>query len=97
VTGVLVLNDDGPRHRARPVGDPGDQGDWGTCTPHHEPRWFDGDGIALAMWRAWPSASRVRQFHPTMLFDGDAGGRQPADHEAVRGEGAFSLTGKGIP
>ena len=35
------------------------------------------------------------QFHPTMLFDGHAGGRRPLITEAIRGEGATLVDARG--
>jgi L-aspartate oxidase len=35
------------------------------------------------------------QFHPTMLFDGQAGGRRPLITEAIRGEGAILRDSRG--
>jgi L-aspartate oxidase len=55
-----------------------------------------GDGVALAMWAGLPvSDIEFIQFHPTMLFDGSAGGRRPLITEAVRGEGAVLLDSQG--
>ena len=55
-----------------------------------------GDGVALAMW-AGLAVSDIEfiQFHPTMLFDGHAGGRRPLITEAVRGEGAVLVDRQG--
>ena len=36
------------------------------------------------------------QFHPTMLYDGNAGGRRPLITEAIRGEGAKLIDSRGI-
>ncbi len=45
------------------------------------PEGSTGDGVALALWAGVPvSDLEFIQFHPTMLFDGHAGGPAPADH-----------------
>jgi L-aspartate oxidase len=55
-----------------------------------------GDGIALALW-AGVAVSDLEfvQFHPTMLFGGQAGGRRPLITEAIRGEGAVLVDRQG--
>ncbi len=59
-----------------------------------------GDGIALALW-AGVAVSDLEfiQFHPTMLFaaarGGDAVARRPLVTEAIRGEGAILVDGRG--
>ena len=56
-----------------------------------------GDGVALAL-RAGAEIADVEfiQFHPTVLWLGDASeGQQPLISEAVRGEGAFLVDDKG--
>jgi L-aspartate oxidase len=48
------------------------------------------------MWAGVPvSDLEFIQFHPTMLFDGAAGGRRPLITEAVRGEGAVLIDRQG--
>jgi L-aspartate oxidase len=55
-----------------------------------------GDGIALALWAGVPvSDLEFIQFHPTMLFGGQAGGRRPLITEAIRGEGAVLIDRQG--
>ena len=60
------------------------------------PEGSTGDGIALALW-AGVAVSDIEfiQFHPTMLFDGQRGGRRPLITEAIRGEGAILLDRQG--
>ncbi|MGZ4585344.1 MAG: L-aspartate oxidase [Mycobacterium sp.] len=60
------------------------------------PEGSTGDGIALALW-AGVAVSDLEfiQFHPTMLFGGQAGGRRPLVTEAIRGEGALLLDRQG--
>ncbi|MGZ4515983.1 MAG: FAD-binding protein, partial [Mycobacterium sp.] len=60
------------------------------------PEGSTGDGIALALW-AGVAVSDLEfiQFHPTMLFGGQAGGRRPLVTEAIRGEGAILLDRQG--
>jgi len=56
-----------------------------------------GDGVALAL-RAGAAVADLEfvQFHPTSLFLGPgASGQQPLVSEALRGEGAFLVDGKG--
>jgi L-aspartate oxidase len=57
-----------------------------------------GDGVALAL-RAGVAVADLEfiQFHPTMLFDGHAGGRRPLITEALRGEGARLVDADGRP
>lgn len=60
------------------------------------PRGATGDGVALGLWAgAAVSDLEFVQFHPTMLFDGSAGGRRPLVTEAVRGEGAILVDAQG--
>ncbi|WP_095407197.1 L-aspartate oxidase, partial [Mycobacterium talmoniae] len=55
-----------------------------------------GDGIALALWAGVAVGDlEFIQFHPTMLFDGHAGGRRPLVTEAIRGEGATLVDRQG--
>ncbi len=96
VTGVLVLNEDGLGvvHAPSVILATGGLGHLYTATTN--PEGSTGDGVALAMWAGVPvSDVEFIQFHPTMLFDGDAGGRRPLITEAVRGEGAFLIDGQG--
>ncbi|MGZ8819674.1 MAG: L-aspartate oxidase [Mycobacterium sp.] len=89
VTGVLTLNDDGPGivHARSVILATGGLGHLYSATTN--PEGSTGDGVALAMWAGLPvSDLEFIQFHPTMLFDGHAGGRRPLITEAVRGEGA---------
>jgi L-aspartate oxidase len=60
------------------------------------PEGSTGDGIALAVWAGLPVGDiEFVQFHPTMLYDGGAGGRRPLITEAVRGEGAILVDRQG--
>lgn len=96
VTGVLTLNDDGPGiiHTRSVILATGGLGHLYSATTN--PDGSTGDGVALAMWAGLPvSDLEFIQFHPTMLFDGHAGGRRPLITEAVRGEGAVLVDSKG--
>lgn len=56
-----------------------------------------GDGVALALWAGLPAADiEFIQFHPTMLYTADAGGRRPLITEALRGEGATLIDRHGV-
>ncbi|GAC1403146.1 MAG: L-aspartate oxidase [Mycobacterium sp.] len=96
VTGVHVLNDDGLGivHAPSVVLATGGLGHLYTATTN--PDGSTGDGVALAVW-AGLAVSDIEfiQFHPTMLFDGAAGGRRPLITEAVRGEGAILVDRQG--
>jgi L-aspartate oxidase len=96
VTGVLVRNDDGLGvvHAPSVILATGGLGHLYTATTN--PDGSTGDGIALALW-AGVAVSDVEfiQFHPTMLFDGHAGGRRPLITEAIRGEGAVLVDARG--
>ena len=96
VAGVLVLNGDGLGvvHAPSVVLATGGLGNLYAATTN--PAGSTGDGVALAMW-AGLAVSDIEfiQFHPTMLFDGHAGGRRPLITEAVRGEGAVLVDGQG--
>ena len=96
VTGVLALNDDGPGivHARSVILATGGLGHLYSATTN--PEGSTGDGVALAMWAGLPvSDVEFIQFHPTMLFDGHAGGRRPLITEAVRGEGAVLVDAQG--
>jgi len=96
VTGVLVLSDDGLGivHAPSVILATGGLGHLYTATTN--PEGSTGDGVALAMWAGVPvSDLEFIQFHPTMLFDGAAGGRRPLITEAVRGEGAVLIDRQG--
>src|SRR3954470_20460782 len=89
VTGVLVRNDDGlgVLHAPSVILATGGLGHLYAATTN--PEGSTGDGIALALWAGLPVGDvEFVQFHPTMLFDGHAGGRRPLITEALRGEGA---------
>jgi L-aspartate oxidase len=96
VTGVLVRNDDGLGivHAPSVILATGGLGHLYSATTN--PEGSTGDGIALALW-AGVAVSDVEfiQFHPTMLFDGQAGGRRPLITEAIRGEGATLVDAHG--
>jgi L-aspartate oxidase len=96
VTGVAVGNPDGIGIVSAPsvILASGGLGHlYGATT---NPDGATGDGIALALW-AGVAVSDLEfiQFHPTMLFDGSAGGRRPLVTEAIRGEGAILLDRQG--
>ena len=96
VKGVLVLNEDGLGivHAPSVVLATGGLGHLYSATTN--PEGSTGDGVALALWAGVPvSDIEFIQFHPTMLFDGHAGGRRPLITEAVRGEGGILLDRQG--
>ncbi len=96
VTGVLVRNDDGLGviHAPSVILATGGLGHLYSATTN--PEGSTGDGVALALWAGLPvSDIEFIQFHPTMLFDGNAGGRRPLITEALRGEGAILVDGRG--
>ncbi|KUI29523.1 L-aspartate oxidase [Mycobacterium sp. IS-1742] len=98
VTGVLVLNEDGPGivHAPAVILATGGLGHLYTATTN--PEASTGDGIALALWAGVPVGDiEFVQFHPTMLFDGPTGGRRPLITEALRGEGARLVDAHGDP
>ncbi|WP_167102271.1 L-aspartate oxidase [Mycobacterium sp. DL592] len=96
VTGVLVRNPDGLGvvHAPSVILATGGAGHLYSATTN--PEGSTGDGIALALW-AGVGVSDVEfiQFHPTMLFTRDAGGRRPLITEALRGEGAVLRDARG--
>ncbi len=92
VTGVQVLNGDGPGivHAPSVVLATGGLGHLYSATTN--PDGSTGAGIALAVWAGVPiSDIEYIQVHPTMLFDCHASGRRPLITEAVRGEGGILL------
>src|ERR1700687_5910467 len=95
-TGVLVLNEDGLGIVDAPsvILATGGLGHLYSATTN--PEGSTGDGVALAL-RAGLAVSDIEfiQFHPTMLFDGHAGGRRPLITEAIRGEGAILVDARG--
>jgi L-aspartate oxidase len=96
VTGVLVLNEDGLGvvHAPSVILATGGLGHLYAATTN--PEGSTGDGVALATWAGVPVGDlEFIQFHPTMLFDGHAGGRRPLITEAIRGEGAILLDAEG--
>lgn len=96
VTGVLVLSDDGPGvvHAPSVILATGGLGHLYSATTN--PAGSTSDGVALAIWAGVPVADlEFVQFHPTMLFDRNAGGRRPLITEAVRGEGAVLVDSRG--
>ena len=96
VTGVLVGNADGIGVIDAPavVLATGGLGQLYRATTN--PDGATGDGVALAL-AAGVGVGDLEfiQFHPTMLFDGSAGGRRPLVTEAVRGEGARLIDAQG--
>ncbi|BBZ13956.1 L-aspartate oxidase [Mycobacterium branderi] len=96
VTGVLASNADGPGviHAPSVILATGGLGHLYSATTN--PDGSTGDGIALALW-AGVAVSDIEfiQFHPTMLFNGQAGGRRPLVTEALRGEGAVLVDAQG--
>src|SRR6476659_2769540 len=96
VTGVSVRNEDGPGivHAPSVVLATGGLGHLYSATTN--PEGSTGDGVALALWAGVPiSDVEFIQFHPTMLYDGHAGGRRPLITEAVRGEGGILIDRQG--
>jgi L-aspartate oxidase len=96
VTGVLVRNADGlgVLHAPSVILATGGLGHLYSATTN--PEGSTGDGIALALWAGLPvSDVEFIQFHPTMLFDANAGGRRPLITEALRGEGAILVDARG--
>ena len=96
VTGVLVSNADGlgVLHAPSVILATGGLGHLFSATTN--PEGSTGDGVALALWAGLPvSDIEFIQFHPTMLYDGLAGGRRPLITEALRGEGAILLDARG--
>ncbi|OBJ64437.1 L-aspartate oxidase [Mycobacterium asiaticum] len=96
VTGVLVNSADGVGIISAPsvILATGGLGHlYGATT---NPDGSTGDGIALALWAGLAvSDLEFIQFHPTMLYSVDGGGRRPLITEALRGEGAILLDGQG--
>ncbi|MEZ0353415.1 L-aspartate oxidase [Mycobacterium sp. pR1184] len=96
VTGVAVGNPDGIGIISAPsvILASGGLGHLYSATTN--PDGSTGDGIALALW-AGVAVSDLEfiQFHPTMLFGGQAGGRRPLITEAIRGEGAVLIDRQG--
>jgi L-aspartate oxidase len=96
VTGVLVANPDGVGivHAPSVILATGGLGHLYRATTN--PEGSTGDGVALAVWAGVPVADlEFIQFHPTMLYDGDGGGRRPLITEAIRGEGAKLIDAQG--
>ena len=96
VTGVQVRSDDGfgVIHAPSVILATGGLGHLFSATTN--PQGSTGDGIALALWAGLPVGDvEFIQFHPTMLFDGHAGGRRPLITEALRGEGAVLVDARG--
>jgi L-aspartate oxidase len=96
VTGVAVGNPDGIGIVSAPsvILASGGLGHLYTATTN--PDGSTGDGIALALWAGVPVTDlEFIQFHPTMLFGGQAGGRRPLITEAIRGEGAVLVDRQG--
>jgi L-aspartate oxidase len=96
VTGVVVSTPDGLGivHTPAVILATGGLGHLYRATTN--PDGSTGDGIALALSAGATVADpEFIQFHPTMLFDGHAGGRRPLVTEAIRGEGAGLVDSRG--
>jgi L-aspartate oxidase len=96
VTGVAVGNPDGVGIVSAPsvILASGGLGHLYSATTN--PDGSTGDGIALALWAGVAVCDlEFIQFHPTMLFGGQAGGRRPLITEAIRGEGAILIDRQG--
>lgn len=96
ITGVYVLSPQGPGivHAGAVILASGGLGHLYSATTN--PDGSTGDGVALALQAGVPvSDLEFIQFHPTMLYDGKAGGRRPLITEAIRGEGAVLLDARG--
>lgn len=96
VAGVLVHSDDGLGvvHAPAVILATGGLGHLYQATTN--PDGSTGDGVALALWAGLPvSDIEFIQFHPTMLYTADAGGRRPLITEALRGEGAVLIDRRG--
>lgn len=90
VTGVAVRNPDGVGIISAPsvILASGGLGHLYSATTN--PEGSTGDGIALALLAGVGVGDlEFIQFHPTMLFGGQAGGRRPLITEAIRGEGRY--------
>jgi L-aspartate oxidase len=96
VTGVLVRNEDGLGliHAPSVILATGGLGHVYAATTN--PSGSTGDGIALALW-AGVAVRDIEfvQFHPTMLYVENGGGRRPLITEALRGEGAILIDSQG--
>ncbi|UBV12608.1 L-aspartate oxidase [Mycolicibacterium fortuitum] len=96
VTGVLVRNEDGAGiiHAPSVILATGGLGHVYAATTN--PSGSTGDGIALALW-AGVAVRDIEfvQFHPTMLYAENGGGRRPLITEALRGEGAILVDSHG--
>ncbi|MEV0670224.1 L-aspartate oxidase [Mycobacterium sp. NPDC050441] len=96
VTGVLVRNEDGLGivHSPSIILATGGLGHVYQATTN--PSGSTGDGIALALW-AGVAVRDIEfvQFHPTMLYAENSGGRRPLITEALRGEGAILIDSHG--
>lgn len=96
VTGVLVRNEDGLGivHAPSVILATGGLGHVYAATTN--PSGSTGDGIALALWAGVPVRDiEFVQFHPTMLYVENGGGRRPLITEALRGEGAILVDSQG--
>ncbi|EJZ04155.1 L-aspartate oxidase, partial [Mycolicibacterium fortuitum subsp. fortuitum DSM 46621 = ATCC 6841 = JCM 6387] len=96
VTGVLVRNEDGAGiiHAPSVILATGGLGHVYAATTN--PSGSTGDGIALALWAGVPVRDiEFVQFHPTMLYSENSGGRRPLITEALRGEGAILVDSQG--
>lgn len=96
VTGVLVRNEDGAGiiHTPSVILATGGLGHVYAATTN--PSGSTGDGIALALWAGVPVRDiEFVQFHPTMLYSENSGGRRPLITEALRGEGAILVDSQG--